>query len=311
MSRRAGLRRGMRHSPDYAVSAEITTLHGGVVADVPCRVYLPRTVSGRSYLEFDLSETHRGSLTVPEFSMKGRVETPSGMVSVRSDIVITQGWSAEYQASKFRGCTLPGEPWDLEITKRTAATDDDVLQNGTFWLTPNRFLNPSLQSLFSHTGEVKIETARELSFQLSTTLIRFRRYFHHDRTKQGLLTTSELVAEFNENVDLAHLKSIVEELDDLLLLTSLATRHRCVCRGWILRTEHGETRFYRSSLAVPKPREIEAQETLIDDSEFADFLKHSLSSFRHNNGREALRQAIDLVVSSQDGTIEASFLTGC
>ena len=177
-----------------------------------------------------------------------------------------------------------------------------------FWLTPNGLLNPSLVSLFSHTGEVKVETARELSFQLPTALIRFRRFFHHEQTKQGLLTKSELAAEFNESIDLARLKSVVDELDDLLLLTSLATRHRCVCRGWSLRTERSETHFYRSRLAVPKPREIKTQETLIDDPEFETFLRHAFSGFRQNDGREALRQAIDLVVSSQQGTLEASFL---
>jgi len=81
-----------------------------------------------------------------------------------------------------------------------------------------------------------------------------------------------------------------------------------VCRGWRLGSEHSETRFYRSRLAVPEPREIKTQETLIDDPEFEDFLKHAFSSFRQNSGHEALRQAIDLVVSSQEGTIEASFL---
>jgi len=59
---------------------------------------------------------------------------------------------------------------------------------------------------------------------------------------------------------------------------------------------------------VPKVREIGAQETLVDDPEFEDFLKRSFSTFRQNDGREALRQAIDLLVSSQEGTIESSFL---
>ena len=69
-----------------------------------------------------------------------------------------------------------------------------------------------------------------------------------------------------------------------------------------------ETLFYRNRLAVPKPIEVKSQETLIDNPEFADFLNHTFSSFRENDGREALRQAIDLLVSSQEGTIEASFL---
>src|SRR5713101_3627346 len=69
-----------------------------------------------------------------------------------------------------------------------------------------------------------------------------------------------------------------------------------------------ETLFYRNRLAVPKARKIKTQETLIDDPVFEDFVKHAFATFRQNPGLEALRQAIDLVVSSQEGTIEASFL---
>ncbi len=123
-----------------------------------------------------------------------------------------------------------------------------------------------------------------------------------------MLRTSELVAEINDKLERAGLDHFVNELDDILLLTSLATRHRCVCRGWRVAAANCETLFYRNRLAVPKDRKISAQETLIDDPEFNDFLKHAFATFRQNDGREALRQAIDLLVSSQEGTIEASFL---
>lgn len=307
MSRRAGLRRIMRRDPDYTVSTKITTPHGGVVADVPCRVYLPRNAMGRPYLEFDLTEDQTGPLTVPEFSVEGHAETSNGVVSIRSDVVLMQGWSAEHRGSKFIKCTLPGEPWDLEITSGRES-DDSVIQSGTFWLSPNRLLNPRLMSLFSYTGVVEMKTARELAFQLPAGLVHFRTHFHHEHKKSTVLRTSELVAELNQNLERARIDNFVKELDDVLLLTSLATRHRCVCRGWRVWTANCETLFYRNRLAVPKARKIGVQETLIDDPEFDDFLKHAFSRFRQNDGREALRQAIDLVVSSQEGTIEASFL---
>jgi hypothetical protein len=308
MSRRAGLRRVIRRDPDYTVSATITTPHGNVVADVPCRVYLPRSMRGRPYLEFDLAEAQKGPLTVAEFSVRAHAEIPSGVISVRSDIVITQGWSEESWGGKFIRCTMPGEPWDLELTIGGSASDDDVIQNGTFWLTPNRLLSPRLMSLFSPTGAVEMTTARELAFELPDALVHFRRHFHHEQKKSAVLRTSELVAEVNDKLQRAGLDHFVNELDDILLLTSLATRHRCVCRGWRVAVANCETLFYRSRLAVPKDREISAQETLIDDPEFNDFLKQAFATFRQNDGREALRQAIDLLVSSQEGTIEASFL---
>ncbi|SRR6266567_3108720 len=178
MSRRAGLRRVMRRDPDYTVLGKVTTPHGGVVPEVPCRVYLPRSAMGRPYLEFDVSESQSGPLAVPEFSVECHAETPNGVVSIRSDIVLTQGWSAEHWGSKFIKCTLPGEPWDLEITKRGSESDNSVIQNGIFWLSPNRLLNPRLMSLFSYTGAVEMKTARELAFQLPAGLVHFRTHFH-------------------------------------------------------------------------------------------------------------------------------------
>lgn len=309
MSRVVGLHRVMRRGPDYTVLSKITTPHGAVVNDVPCRVYLPRTVRGRPYLEFDLSEAQKAPLTVAEFSAQGHAETPNGVISIQSDIVITQGWSAEHWGPRFIKCTLPGEPWDLEVRiGRGSEGNEELLRSGTFWLTPNRLLNPSLMVQSSYTGDVKVETALELSFQLPSILVRFRRYFSHEWKKQGTWTTSELVAEFNDSIERAKLNNTVEELDDILLLTSLATRHRCVCRGWRVSGPRCETRFYRNRLAVPKDGKIGAQETLVDDPEFNDFLKHAFAAFRQNNGREALRQAIDLLVSSHEETIEASFL---
>jgi hypothetical protein len=298
----------MHREPDHTVTAKISTPHGNVVPDVPCRVYLPRTVMARPYLEFDLSESQTGPLTVPEFSVEGHGEIPNGAVSIRSNIVLTQGWSREAWGSKFIKCTLPGEPWDLEVTKCAIESDNSIIHNGIFWLSPNRLLNPGLMSVFSYTGAVEMKTARELAFQLPAGLVHFRTHFHHEQKQSVVLRTSELVAELNERLERARLDNFVKELDEILLLTSLATRHRCVCRGWRVWTANCETLFYRNRIAVPKARKIEAQETLIDDPEFDDFLKHAFAAFRQNAGREALRQAMDLLVSSQEGTIESSFL---
>jgi hypothetical protein len=128
-----------------------------------------------------------------------------------------------------------------------------------------------------------MKTARELAFQLPAGLVHFRTHFHHEQKQSVVLRTSELVAELNERLERARLDNFVKELDEILLLTSLATRHRCVCRGWRVWTANCETLFYRNRIAVPK-------------------------AFRQNAGREALRQAMDLLVSSQEGTIESSFL---
>ena len=272
------------------------------------RCYLPQTMMARPYLEFDLSESQSNALIVPKFSVEGRGDWAGGMVSIRSKIVLTQGWSRETRGSQFIKCTMPGEPWDLEITKRANEDDDSVIEKGTFSLSPSRLLTPRLMERFSYNGAIEMKTAHELSFQLPSGLVHFRRHYHYEKKQSTVLRTSELVAELNEKLERRKLDSLIQELDDVLLLTSLATRHRCVCRGWTLWTANCETTFFRNRLAVPRARKIRTQETLIDDPVFKEFVKHAFVSFRQSPGREALRQAIYLVVSSQDATIEASFV---
>jgi len=246
-------------------------------------------VRGSPYLEFDLSEGQAGPLTAPEFSVEGQAKLANRIVFLRAETVFAEGWSEARRGTEFINCTLPGKPLDLEITRRDGEGNDNAIQKGTLFLTPNRLLN-------------------QILFQLPTASVRFRRYFHHKKKMHNVPTTGQLVAEFNQSIDRSQLTQLVEELDDLLLLTSLATRHRCVCRGWSLRTECSEIRFYRSRLAAPKVRKIGIQETLVDDPQFKNFLKHAFPAFRQNAGREALRQAIDLLVTSHEGTVEASFL---
>jgi hypothetical protein len=309
MSRIAGARRTMRREPDHTVSASITTSNGSVIPDLNCRVYLPRTVFGRPYFEFDVPEDLRLHLVIPEFSMHGHAQNAGVEISISSEIVLTNGWREERSGTKFIRCVLPGEPWDLEVRVRHSNTPAEVsVHDGVFRLTPNRLLNPALAIGWSYTGEVTVQTARELSFQLPTATVRFRRYFSHEKASGGTLTTSELVAELSGRIEIAKLKDLVEELDDLLLLVSLATRHRCVCRCW--RTYDGATdvRFYRNRLAAPEQKVIRAQETLIDDPDAEDFLKNAFPRFRAHAEREALRQVSDLLVTSYEGTLESSFL---
>jgi hypothetical protein len=309
MSRIAGARRIIHREPDYTVAATLTTSVGAVIPDLNCRIYLPRTVFGRPYLEFDLPEDLRFQLVIPEFSMRGHYESAGIDVSVSSEIVLTNGWREERSGTKFIRCVLPGEPWDLEVRiRRGDSPAESLAQEGVFRLTPNKLLNPALAICSSYTGEVNVQTARELSFQLPTATVRFRRYFSHEKTARGTLTTSELVAELSERIEVAKLRSLVEELDDLLLLVSLATRHRCVCRCWRTYDDTTDVRFYRNRLSAPRQRVIRTQETLIDVGDTQDFLKHTFPRFRENGEREALRQVSDLLVTSHEGTLESSFL---
>jgi hypothetical protein len=52
MIRRAGIRRQIRREADYVLKTTIKTQYG-TIADVLCRIYLPRSVMARPYLHFE------------------------------------------------------------------------------------------------------------------------------------------------------------------------------------------------------------------------------------------------------------------
>jgi hypothetical protein len=308
MIRRAGIRRQIRREADHVLKTTIKTQYG-TIADVLCRIYLPRSVMARPYLHFEPTPEQLNALTVPEFSVEGKAEWLGQSIAIRAGTVFTEGWQQNRVSPDIVECTLPGEPWDLEIRKQRAAEAESApIQQGVFWLTPNMLLSPALLRTVSYTGDVNIKTAHETSFLLPCGRVHFRKHFRHQKTSRGSLSSSELVAQFDGPLEPALLGEVVNQLDDLLLLASLATRHKSVCRGWNVHTDNTESLVYRSRLAPPKPRTIGEQETLIDRPDFDDFLLHAYAAFRQSPAHERLRQAINLLLTADEGDLVTSFL---
>jgi len=127
--------------------------------------------------------------------------------------------------------------------------------------------------------------------------------------KGGCVSFPELVAEFEEPVDARNLLKLVEELDDALLLASLAQRHPCFCFGWTTnRGEASHSRFFRRGIVVPEDVEIDTNEFMIQQIEFEEYLRKSYSSFAASPNKEGLRQAIQLILAARADTIETGFL---
>jgi hypothetical protein len=263
----------------------------------------------RPYLTFEPSAEQLGVLAVPEFSFEGKVESHDQNIQVRADTIFTEGWKQHRLSPDVVQNILPGEPWDLQIAITQGPKQDDALiRHGVFWLTSNPLLSPALIINRSHTGEVKIEKVRELSFQLAVTEVRFCRQFRYEQLEDGTLSSSELVAEFDE-LEPKLLQSAVEQLDDFLLVTSLATRHPCVCRGWRVQTDNADRRTYRSRVAAPRPKKIGQQEILIDPSDFKEFISHAYATFRQHPAHDPMSQAINHLVRADEGILEPRFFS--
>lgn len=295
--------------PDFALAARIKTSHG-VVENVPCYVHLPRTVMENPHVRFEPNKEQSDNLIVPSFSFEARdIWDRETTVEVRSKTVWASGPTTRRYNSGNAEYSLDGNPWDLEVTQYFPSREpNEGIRNCIFWLTPNMLLSPAVIHELSYTGEAKVKTARETSLTLSSTSLTFRKHFRYEEKPVGTLSHSELVAEAHGTLETGSLESVVDQLDDGLLLTSVATRRRCVCRGWQYMEGGRFRRFYRSRLIAPKLKPISVQETLIDVPYFQEFLAQTLPVFRRAQDIARLRYAMYALLSANDGDIETQFL---
>lgn len=295
--------------PDFVLTSRIKTTHSSVDG-VPCSVYLPSSVMENPYLRFEPNKEQSDHLIVPSFSFEARdVWGEEATTTVRSKTVWATGPTIRRLTPAITECTLDGDPWDLEVVQCISSRESiEGIRHCVFWLTPNMLLSPDVIRESSYTGEVKVKTARETSLVLPSATLHFRKHFRYEDKPRGTLSFSELVAEADDVLDLGSLESVTDQLDSILLLTSVATRRRCVCRGWQFMEWNRLRRFYRSRLIVPKLRPISQQETLIDVPDFQEFLRHTFPVFTAAKNTAHLRYAMYALLSADDGDIETQFL---
>jgi hypothetical protein len=136
---------------------------------------------------------------------------------------------------------------------------------------------------------------------------RFYETFSVSRWRAGeTISFRELVAGFRAgNPDIL---TVSKDLDDFLLLTSFATRHRCVCTGWTYTNSHGDLiEHYRRDIAIPKEKTISTNDTLIDIAEFPKFIRAAYRSFCRFTEKEQFRSALYPLVNDADSPTEMSY----
>lgn len=296
--------------PDFVLSAIIRTPRE-VVDNVRCKIYLPRGVMESPRLHFEPTKEQSNHLIVPAFSFEAKDVLLDGepYVSVRAKTVWAYGPTVRTFSPTISECSLEGHPWDLEVIERVQSREaNEGIRHCVFWLTPNRLLEPARMIEDSYTGETKVRTVRETSIPLSAALIHFRRHFRFEKTEAGSLRFDELVAEAGQAFGSESLGAVVEELDDVLLLASIAARQRSVCRGWQYMEGDHFKRIYRSRLIAPPQRRILSQDTLIDTPYMQDFLSRTFPIFRKAEHSGRLRRAMNLVLDADQGYLEGQFL---
>src|ERR1700690_642842 len=188
----------------------------------------------------------------------------------------TTSWGLDLQESHMEAVPYDFAKWDLRAFPDVPASE----VSGRFWLTPCELLSPAKRVMRSYTGEVDVKTIRQLQFTLSNgLLLSFDFVYQHFDEKNGEhISFPELVANFKDNNLIGSAENVqekcLEALDDFLLVTSFAARHRCICLGWDAIDMKSHITFYRRGFTVPRPEQAKGfGDTLIDKRCFESFLK--------------------------------------
>lgn len=251
-----------------------------------------------------------------EFSLRAEVRGFTGKTEgvfeakrIYTEVGTTKAWGMDLQESQIEAVPYDFARWDLRIHPDTPQGEVE----GRFWLTPSQLLAPAKFVSRSFTGEVKVETVKQLVFTLNNGLcLSFDFVYRHlDQGNGDQVSFSELVANFKDKAVIGSVKDIqtkcLDALDDFLLVTSFAARQRCICLGWEAWDSTALVTFYRRGFTIPKPKDKESlNDTLVDLQYFEGFIKSAYTKFLETEPKEYLRQAL-YAVTAKGKTVETKF----
>lgn len=250
-----------------------------------------------------------------EFSIYGEIKDPNGKIEKIVKIkkaylnkVENIRWSNENETYALV------EPNDLEITEPLDLDNNSnkALQIGIFYLTPCSLLKPLTFLTYFPTGEVKIKREKNFEFTFNKDLkMVFTHHYKYYKKNEGddeIRSFYELVAEFEINNNHSDFVPPLEVIDDFLLLTSFAARHRCICTGWEIHRPQNFIRYFRKDLILPKNEiDIPKNMLLIQKWDFDQFMKLVYPRFIEMGKNDLIRSAIYECVQT-DSILASDFL---
>lgn len=297
-------------TPDHLFYATLKALETKAVIArrVLCEIYLPVSHRCKVDVVFHPTPNQVPALQfVPALSLYGR--SRPGRFVVQSDEIWHEGATTGTQDGISFMYSCAASAATLEITNLRGKSRSDTLTAGVFWLTDCALINTATSILQSYTGNVRARQIVKPKFTLrSGARLVFRKRFSQDRdTGQKI---AQLVAEFRAKTRLSVslFRAVTEDMDDMLLLVSLAARRRCTCTGWSFFDAHGNfTRFYRRNLVLPPEERLDVDDCLIPMRSFMKYLRSTYVNFGRASHRELIRNAI-FALRSEGGSVDNQFL---
>lgn len=298
------------------------TLNSGnaEICDVPCKIFLPERIYEKPYFLFKPTNSADATRVMSFHAVKCKALIIGLDKKLQSTIEAQEVYFSQsgttYWGDDLSESTAFGEPQHLHVIHHR---DNAELMDKTqmaFWISPNQLLEPSAIRTTSYTGEIKYKHAEKVEFVIKDGVkLIFEEHFKTKNTEDGdLLQWSYLVACAELSVaatDLEALRNdVLPNIDDFLLIASLAAGRRTACLGWTATDQYAHATYYRGNYTFPDCKEKSSiHDRLADSQSSKKFIDTCYANFLAHENQLALRSAICSAVPLSHHTLEASFLS--
>jgi hypothetical protein len=282
---------------DHLVYANLKMPHGSI-HHVLCEVFLPKHGSKEPCLYFYPTASQAESLQLLwAFDLKATTRAGGRKVLISAEEVLNGGVVTGSRDGISFVNSFDGRPLKVERTVTEGRGVGKKVVRGAFHLTPCPVINTASVIQRSYTGDVNVKRVVVPSFTLECGLkLEFKKHFETTTSrKKESITTSHLVAEFQPTKPLPkiRLQEALAEFEQFLLVASFAARYRCVLLRWDFADERDSvTQHFRQDYILPAERQPGPDETLIDISDFLDFITPSFALYRSFSDRSFLNNAM-------------------
>jgi hypothetical protein len=306
---------------DYQANITISGVNGLQLENLRCKFYLPERHTGKvsMYILPTLEESRfikNAYSSLWKFSFFADQPAVVGeskrRLRISANEVYTVGIDTRMWGPNMAEVVWRVEPTDLRIVHTLEPNEHPT--EARFWLTPSSLLTTGAIISRSYTGDVEIERVGEKQFELANGLsLNFvDHYRHREQEGDGVLSWSYLVAESNlwDKLDGSTIidNELLKQVDDFLLIASLATRERCVCVGWEVFDQIGRTEFYRRNISIPESEgKHNFNDDLIDVRFHDEFVRSVYPKFASDPWVELLRDAIRATLPQRRAFLEPRF----
>lgn len=284
------------HDPDHLIRADLKTPHG-TIRRVLCEVFLPKHGSKEPCFYFYPTSAQAEILQIVwAFDLKATIRNAGRRIVISAEEVLNGGVVTGLRDGIPFVNSFEGRPLSVERTMTAGRGSGNRVAKGAFHLTACPVINTASIIERSNTGAVNVKRIVVPSFTLDCGLkLEFKKHFETTSGKKESITTSHMVAEFESTKALQKtlFGDAFAEFQEFLLLASFAARYRCVCLRWDIADERGSvTQHFQQNYVLPTARPPGPDETLIDISDFLDFIRPTYVWYRSFQDRSFVDNAM-------------------